>query len=51
MSATPAVLQRMLARGDLIHNIAQRLPLSEIAQAHELIEQGQLAGNLVLQLD
>ena len=46
-----AVLQRMLERGELIHNIAQRLPLSEIAQGHELVEQGALAGNLVLQVD
>jgi len=32
----------------LQHNIAQRLPLAQIAQAHDLVAQGQLAGNLVL---
>jgi NADPH2:quinone reductase len=46
-----AVLQRMLARGELAHNIAERLPLSEIARGHELIEQGQVGGNLVLKVD
>lgn len=45
------VLQRMLSRGELVHNIAERLPLAEIARGHELVEQGQLAGNLVLAVD
>lgn len=46
-----AVIQRMLARGELIHNIAERLPLSDIARGHELVEQGGLTGNLVLKID
>lgn len=46
-----ATLQRMLEQGDLVHNIAERLPLSSIAQAHEWVEQGRLAGNLVLKVD
>ncbi len=46
-----AVLQRMLARDELIHNIAERLPLTEIARGHELVEQGGLTGNLVLRID
>jgi len=41
-------LTRMLERGTLQHNIAARMPLDEIAAAHELVEQGTLAGNLVL---
>ncbi|MEI7786683.1 MAG: NADPH:quinone reductase [Betaproteobacteria bacterium] len=45
------VLQRMLERGVLQHNIAQRLTLDEIASAHEQVEQGGLTGNLVLQID
>jgi NADPH:quinone reductase len=45
-----AVLQRMLARGELVHNIALRLPLSQIVQAHEAVEQGQTVGNVVLQV-
>lgn len=46
-----AALQRMLERGDLIHNIAERLPLADIARGHELVEQGRLAGNLVLKVE
>ena len=43
-----ATLTRMLERGALQHNIAKRMPLDKIASAHELVEQGKLAGNLVL---
>jgi NADPH:quinone reductase len=45
-----ATLTRMLERGALHHNIAARVPLDEIAAAHELVEQGKLAGNLVISL-
>ena len=38
----------LLAAGRLRHNIAQRLPLSEIAKAHELVESGSATGNIVL---
>lgn len=41
-------LQRLLARGELQHNIAERRPLAEIVQAHEAVEGGRLVGNLVL---
>lgn len=43
-------LTRMLARGELRHNIARRLPLAEIVQAHQLVEQGAAVGNVVLQV-
>ena len=43
-------LQRMLARGDLQHHIAARLPLADIVRAHEAVEAGQLTGNLVLRV-
>jgi NADPH2:quinone reductase len=46
-----SVLQRMLERGVLQHNIAARLKLDDIVQAHEQVEQGSLSGNLVLQID
>ena len=39
-----------LERGALRHNIAARLPLEEIASAHELVESGRTAGNVVLQV-
>jgi len=46
-----AQLNELLAADRLDHNIAMRLPLEEIVQAHELIEQGRLLGNLVLEID
>ena len=44
-------LAQMLMEGHLQHNIARRLPLSEIAAAHELVESGRLIGNVVLAVD
>lgn len=41
-------LQRLLARGDLQHNIAERRPLADVVKAHEAVESGRLMGNLVL---
>ncbi len=35
-----ATLARLLGEGRLVHNIAERLPLSEIVRAHELVESG-----------
>lgn len=46
-----SALQRLLARGELIHNVAERLPLARIADAHELVEQGRALGNVVLAID
>jgi len=43
-----AALTGWLQRGALQHNIAQRLPLAKIAQAHDAVAQGRVAGNLVL---
>ncbi len=45
-----ATLQRLLSRGELRHNVAERLPLAQIVKAHEAVEGGKLAGNLVLQV-
>jgi NADPH2:quinone reductase len=44
-------LQPMLARGELQHNVAERLPLAECARAHQLVESGKVAGNVVLRVD
>jgi len=41
-------LERLLSEGKLRHNIGERLPLSQIAQAHELVESGRAVGNVVL---
>jgi NADPH2:quinone reductase len=45
------VLSRLLAEGRLVHNIAERLPLSRIADAHALVEGGRVVGNVVLGLE
>lgn len=41
-------LTDLLARGALKHNIAARLPLERIADAHELVESGRAVGNVVV---
>jgi NADPH:quinone reductase len=46
-----AVLDDLLRRRALIHNIALRLPLEQIAQAHDAVEQGRVAGNVVLSIE
>lgn len=43
-------LTALLQRGDLQHNIAARLPLERIADAHELVESGRAVGNVVIDL-
>ena len=45
-----ADLANLLAGGKLIHNIAQRVPLDRIADAHDLVEQGKAIGNVVVQI-
>jgi len=44
------LLTSLLERGALKHNIAQRLPLTQVAHAHELVESGQAVGNVVLEI-
>ena len=45
------LLTRLLERGVLQHQIAARLPLAEVAQAHALVEQGSAVGNVVLSVN
>lgn len=45
-----ATLARLLARGALQHNIATRMPLADVAAAHELVEGGRAVGNVVLRV-
>lgn len=45
------LLNEFLRRGVLTHNIAARLPLASIAQAHRTVEEGSVAGNVVLAID
>lgn len=46
-----AGLTALLEDGALMHNIAARLPLERIAEAHELVESGKVVGNVVLSID
>jgi len=46
-----ADLTKLLEENRLLHNIAARLPLAEIAEAHNLVEQGRVIGNVILQVE
>jgi len=43
-------LTELLERGRLIHTIARRLPLEGIAEAHEVVERGEVMGNVVVDI-
>jgi NADPH:quinone reductase len=43
-----ADITRMLARGELIHNVAQTFALADTAAAHEAVESGKAMGNVVV---
>ena len=48
--AAVASINRMLANNTLINNVALTLPLTDIAAAHEAVEQGKTMGNVVVTL-
>jgi NADPH2:quinone reductase len=43
-------LTRLLAEGRLVHSVARRLPLGQIADAHEIVERAEVIGNVVLDI-
>lgn len=43
-------LTELLERGRLEHAVARRLPLEAIAEAHEIVERGEVIGNVVLDI-
>ena len=47
--ATQAITE-MLARGELIHNVAQTFGLDDIVAAHEAVESGRAMGNVVVRI-
>jgi NADPH2:quinone reductase len=47
-AAGVAELTQLLEAGRLRHSIARRLPLADIAEAHEMLERGEIVGNVVL---
>jgi NADPH2:quinone reductase len=49
-AAELAQLATWLAQNRLQHNVAARLPLEHIAEAHELVESGRAVGNVVLDI-
>jgi NADPH2:quinone reductase len=44
-------LTMLLESNSIKHNIAARLPLEQIAEAHDLVEKGQVIGNVVLEVN
>jgi NADPH2:quinone reductase len=46
-----AELTQLLTANCLVHNIAVCLPLSRIAEAHDLVEHGQAIGNVILEVE
>lgn len=43
-------LDTLLREGSLQHTVALRLPLADIARAHDLVEAGQVLGNVILEI-
>jgi NADPH2:quinone reductase len=43
-------INRMLERGELIHNVAQTFDLDDIVAAHETVEAGKAMGNIVVRI-
>jgi NADPH2:quinone reductase len=46
--AAIGAIQRALEQDRLVHNVAQTFPFAEMAAAHEAVESGKVAGNVVV---
>ncbi|TAM58541.1 NADPH:quinone reductase [bacterium] len=49
-TAGVAELSELIESQRLVHTIARRLPLAAVADAHEIVERGQIIGNVVLDI-
>lgn len=49
-SAAIAELSDLIPRGRLIHTVARRVALDDIAEAHEIVERGEVIGNVVVDI-
>jgi NADPH2:quinone reductase len=47
-AAAVGAITSLMEQKRLIHNVALTLPLGEIVRAHEAVEQGKTAGNVVV---
>jgi len=45
-----AEMADLLQRGRLFHTVGKRLPLADIAAAHDIVERGEVIGNVVLDI-
>jgi NADPH2:quinone reductase len=45
-----ADITRMLEANTLLHNVAETYPLADIVKAHQAVESGKVAGNVVMQV-
>jgi NADPH2:quinone reductase len=46
-----SMIAEAIAQNRLVHNIARVMSLAEVVAAHEAVESGQVAGNVVLRID
>src|SRR5271157_4788277 len=49
-SAAIAELSDLIQRGRLLHTVARRVALDDIAEAHEIVERGEVIGNVVVDI-
>ena len=51
IGAMAATVNAMCQRGELIHNVAATFPFARTAEAHNAVEQGGIAGNMIVEID
>jgi NADPH2:quinone reductase len=49
-AAAVTELSERLAANQLTHTIARRVPLADVAEAHDIVERGELIGNVILDI-